>query len=369
MSDLDDLKLDKLQTLDLGLWSDFAGTIDYLAEKCAAPAADLREAVSSLYTRSDIGIYWNPAVEKAAMYVRNDIPEETEWCREALIEKLGAEHVHQTLLTPDDLQDWWVKVAYSPTLRRLGELLQFFPSKDIPGFGGRPIASTVASGLVGAGLGYGTGWLAEKVLPEQLQGEQRMRHTGALMGGLAGTSLGAMPGLANWHEGRTFNDPTLMQGQPDDGFEHALVGEQYKDAAAYFIDKHAFGLDHDTMSSTVGGPSYEAEPLIRTNDLGQVLWGTRANPQTTAMTMGAVYGAGQMYDPRASQGIVTPHQTGLFGMALGAAGGGIKGYVTGYAVGKGLGLLTGMPQSTQNGLMRTGAMLGIINSLVPRLFS
>jgi hypothetical protein len=56
-------------------------------------------------------------------------------------------------------------------------------------------------------------------------------------------------------------------------------------------------------------------------------------------------------------------------MAMGAAGGGIKGYATGYVVGKGLGILTGMPEGTQQKLRQTGATLGIINSLVPRLFN
>jgi hypothetical protein len=123
------------------------------------------------------------------------------------------------------------------------------------------------------------------------------------------------------------------------------------------------------VNSTIGGPSFDEMPLIRTDELGNVLWGTRANPQTTAMTMGVVYGANRMPDPRSRPGIVTPHQTGLLGMAMGAAGGGIRGYVTGYGVGRGLGLLTGMPEGTQNKLKQTGMALGIINSLVPRLFN
>ena len=45
------------QTLDLGLWEDFPGTIDYLVEKCAQPAEDLREAVSDLYVKSAISVY------------------------------------------------------------------------------------------------------------------------------------------------------------------------------------------------------------------------------------------------------------------------------------------------------------------------
>lgn len=354
------------QTLDLGLYADFPGTIDYLAEKCAAPAQIIRRIVSPLYTKTDIGIYWNPALEKAGMYVRPVLDqEEFDWGLQLLTEKLGAERVHSDPLTPYDLHDWWVKVAYSPTIRRLGELAQFFPSKDIPGYGGRPIAAMVASGLIGSGLGYGAGWLGEKILPEWAQTKGTLRKRLALLGGAGGALVGSMPGLVNLHEGREFNDPTLFKGFPEDGFEDKLpTSVRYKEAVANFISKQA-----DTSFGTIGGPSFTEMPLIRTNELGQVLWGTNASPQTTAMTMGAVYGAGQMQDPNSRPGIVTPHQVGLFGMAMGAAGGGLQGYLTGRTVGYGLGLLTGMPGGTQNTLGQTGAALGVINSIVPRLFN
>lgn len=365
----DTLTLTPLQTLDVGLWSDFPGTIDYLVEKCAAPAWDLRQAVSSIYTKSDISIYWNPALEKAGMYVRPTLnQEEFQWCLEAITEKVGADHVHVEPLTSLDLQDWWVKVAYSPTLRRLAEVLQFLPSKDIQGFGGRPIASSIATGLLGTGLGYGGGYLLDKMTPKSL-GDGRMRYWGAALGGMGGAGLGAMPGFVNLHDGRKFNDNTLWSGFPEDGFENDLVGNSYKKAVEQFVEKNAYQIHPTGPSSTLGGPSFADMPLIRTDDLGNVLWGTRANPQTTAMTMGVVYGANQMPDPRSRPGVVTPHQTGLMGMAMGAAGGGIRGYATGYVVGKGLGLLTGMPDGTQNKLKQTGMALGIINSLVPRMFN
>lgn len=358
-----EIRLNLMQQLDISLHCDFPRAIDLLVEKCAAVVPDLRAAMEDLYTKTDLSVYWSPVLEKAALYVRPRIDlEEYAWGLAALAEKVGAEHVRAEPLSGYDLQDWWVKVAYSPTLRRLGELLQFFPSKDIPGFGGRPIASTVASGLLGAGLGYGAGWLGEKLVPRWAQDNQgTLRKRLALAGGLGGAALGAAPGLINWHAGRSFNDPTLWQGFPEDGFEHGTLGETYKQAAAEYIVKQS-------ELGSMGGPSFEEMPLIRTDELGRVLWGTRTNPQTTAMTMGAVYGANQMPDPSSQPGVVTPHQMGLFGTMMGAAGGGLKGYVTGRAVGYGLGMLTGMPVGTQQMLGNTGAVGGILNVLVPKLF-
>jgi len=351
------------QILDVSLHCDFPGTIDLLVEKCAAPAHDLRQAMADLYTKTDLSVYWNPAIEKAALYVRPQLdPEEYDWGIQVLTEKVGAEHVRPEPLTGHDLQDWWVKVAYSPTLRRLGEIAQFFPSKDIPGFGGRPIASTIASGLLGTGLGYGAGWLGEKLIPRYAMRPGRLRRWGAMLGGIAGTGVGMTPGLINLHDGRRFNDPTLWQGFPDQPFEGDL-GKQYKETVAAYIQKAA-----EDDYGTFGGPSLEEMPLIRTDELGRVLWGTRTNPQTTAMTMGAVYGANQMPDPMSRPGVVTPHQMGLFGTMMGAAGGGLKGYVTGRVVGAALGVLTGMPEGTQQALGNTGAVAGVLGTLLPRLY-
>lgn len=356
-----DLELDR--TLDEQLRVDFPAAIDTLVATCKQPTQEIKKAVAELYTKSNVGIYWNPVIKKAGVYIPAPLDlQEYLWTIQTLGEKLGAERVQAEPLTGSSLQDWWVKVAYSPTLRRLGEIAQFFPSRDIPGFGGRPIASTIASGLLGAGLGYGAGYIGEQLIPSWAKDNQKtFRRRLAALGGLGGLLAGAAPGFVNWHQARAFNDPTLWQGFPDEGFEADLTSPQYKKACVSYCQKQA------TLSS-VGGPSFSNMPLIELDSLGRVMWGAKTTPQTTAMTLGAVYGASQMPDPSADPGTVTPHQFGLLGTALGAAGGGVKGYITGRAIGYGLGLLTGMPESTQQTLARTGAAAGVLNTLVPRLF-
>lgn len=351
------------QLLDASLRYDFPAAIELLVEKAAAAVSPARLAMSNLYTRSDLSVYWHPVREKVALFVRPQLDlEEYGWGIWALGEKFGAENVQAAPLQASDLTDWWVKLAYSPTLRRIGELLQFFPSKDIPGFGGRPIAAAIASGLLGTGLGYGAGYVGEKLLPQWAQGEPGvLRRRLAAIGGLGGAAAGSVPGLVNWHQGRKFNDPTLWQGFPEDGFESSFIGKRYKAAAAAFARKTA-------SLGTFGVASTQQLPLINTDELGRVLWTSGASPQMAAMTMGAVYGANQMPDPQSRPGVVTPHQMGLFGTALGAAGGGVQGYITGRAIGMGLGLLTGMPESTQQALGRAGAVAGILNTMMPKLF-
>jgi hypothetical protein len=370
----DDIVLSPHEILEVGLEYDFPGTIDYLVEKSASAAKGLRHAVSDCFTSTSVGVYWHPTEKKAALYIDSpDQEADFKLCLKAISEKVGSDNVSSSPLAVEDLaSDWWVKVAYSPTIRNVGEALQFFPSKKIPGFGGRPIASTIASALLGAGLGYGGGYLLDKFTPKSLRDERgRLKYWGAGLGAALGGLGGAVPGFTNMMTGKKFNDPHIFSRQATEDFE-ADLGEKtsYERAIQSYLAKQAEASEKAASAyGTIGGPSYEELPNVRTNRLGQVLWDTYAGPQTTAMAMGAMHGANQMPDPRSRPGIVTPHQTGLFGMAMGAAGGGVKGYATGWAVGKALGILTGMPQGTQDKLKQTGAVLGVINSVVPRLFN
>lgn len=349
------------------LWEDFNVVVLQLAEKTASVAPQIRKSVSTYFAVADVGFYWNPDIEKVGMYFRPEVhTEDFKNYSIILTEKVGEDKFYPQPLSLDNLEsEWWVKVAYSPTLRRLGETLQFFPSKDGTGFGGRPLASMLASGLVGAGLGYGTGYIGEKIMPDWMQEEGRTRKSMATLGGLAGLGLGSTPGLINLATGRSFNDPTLMSGDPSEGFKKAsnsVISETYYNAVEDYLEKTG------SFGATIGGPGFDQEPVIRTNTLGRVLWNNEVNPQLTAMTMGAVYGANQMQDQNASPGRVTPHQMGMFGMAMGAAGGGVKGYVTGRLVGRGLGMLTGMPEATQDTLASSSMVAGVVGNLVPKLF-
>ena len=341
---------------------DFTETIDTLVAKTAAYVLPAKQAVADIFTSKPAFVFWHPVLEKVALLTEGVTNSERQWLLEGLYSKFAEEQVQQDNLQLADLDDYWVKVAHSPLLRGIGQAAQIFPSSWSP-VGGKPIAATIASGVLGAGLGYGAGWLGEKLIPEEYAQKGRLRKNLARMGGLAGTVIGATPGLINLHDGRSFNDDTLWNKPLAEKFEPDLL---FKKAIAYTINKQASYAKPD--EDTLGGPSFHELPLIHLDSLGNVLWGTKHNPTTTAMTIGTVYGAAHMPDHRASPGIVTPHQTGLLGMAMGAAGGGLKGYIAGRAVGIGLGLLTGLPEKEQNRLGRTGAMLGVVNSLVPHLF-
>jgi len=368
--------MSSLSEIDAYLWSTVPEKIDTLVEKCAAPAWDIRPAIACVYTKNDVGYYWNPEQEKAAVYFRPafDI-EEGGWCKAALDRAVGSDHVRTEPLSLEEVTSGaWIKVAASAALRRVGEALNFFPgfSKDPsnPAASGHttgptwmgvqpsPLAGMLTSGLLGSGLGYGLGWLGEKVMPEEWE-EGRLRKTLAILGGLAGAAPGAGYMLANHMSGQPLNS-AIWQDEPKlegDTKGKLLVDSKYSQASDDFVKK-AFG----------GATGAGGVPPVNINKLGQTLWEVGASPETAAATMSSVYAAQQL-PGGVGPGYVTPQQTGLLGTMMGAAGGGLQGYAVGWGVGKALGVLTGMPVGTRKVLNRGGATLGIINSLMPRMFN
>jgi len=357
MVELDNLELRDL--LELGLTCSLPTTVDLLAEHSVKHAWVIRPAVSATWTGSPVCVYWNPATEKVG-FARGSAADR-DLCRNA-VEPLGYD------LSPDvDLRDdWWVKVSESPTIRTIGESLQFLPSKWMPGAGGRPVASTIAAGLLGAGLGYGGGWLAERFIPQKYREKGRLPAVSALAGGLAGAGVGSLPGFANLLAGKSFNDPSILtygkQAQAADE-----LGILYSSACKYASAAMFEGIDGELLKEAFGTLSPSDSPMIRMDELGRVVWGGQSTASTTAMTAATMYGASQMPDPRALPGMVTPHQTGLLSMAVGAAGGGLKGYLAGYGAGKTLAALTGLPEETQNTIALTGLGLGIAKAIIPKI--
>ena len=359
----------KLADIDARLWGEVPERIDTLVEKCAAPAWDVRSKVGGIYTQNDVGYYWNPRRQQAALHFRPVLDVvEASWCKAALDRAVGIDHVRNEILSEEDVSNGqWVKVAYSPALVRLGKILSFFPSSKgrsghLFGLKPSPLAAMLTTGLVGGGLGYGLGWAGEKILPDSWQKPGRTRKSLAILGAMMGAAPGAAWGLANSLTDRPFNSNELLKENTKALPRYGRVDlSMLREKASSDFVKKAFGQEQ-----RFGSGAFDVEP-VNINRLGQVLWDVGAGPQTAAATMASVYAA-QKLPGGVGPGYVTPHQTGLLGTMMGAAGGGVKGYATGWGVGKGLGILTGMPQSTQNSLKRTGAMLGVINALVPRLF-
>src|SRR5262249_4495166 len=92
----------------------------------------------------------------------------------------------------------------------LGPAADVFGLKDGPinslWGGPRPLATALAGGALAAGAGYGTGWLAENLLPSVLK-KKRLRKSLAIMGGLAGAAPGVLQGIDNVSQGESILSP------------------------------------------------------------------------------------------------------------------------------------------------------------------
>lgn len=340
--------------------SDFLGCIDSLAEKSAEVAADTRRWLSSCLFDSPAAVYWNPAEKRAGYSFGQDVSDDAQLPIAALLaDRFGVDNVEIGQLGEKHASGFWVKIAYSPSLRALGEILHYYPSKHVNTGGGHPVAAVVASSLLGTGLGYGAGALYEKIMPEWAVTPGETRRRFARNGALIGAGVGAVPGVFNLASGRRFSDPTLFNHQADEPWQGAQVPSKLAPVAAKIAA--ARSLSTGTLAASDG-------PAVQVDALGRVLQGGQTTALLQAMTLGAMYGASQIDDPTAQPGEVTPHQLGMFGMLSGAAGGGLKGYVAGRMVGASLGALTALPPQAQDTLARTGAVAGVLNSLVPQLF-
>lgn len=265
------------------------------------------------------------------------------------------------------------KRAYSPTLRGAASLGGWTPDLlgVLPGVPS-PLAATLASGALGAGLGYGTGWVAEKFLPEKWE-RNRLRRTLAVMGGLAGAAPGALWGYVNlkehgpaglvkgWplHERKTYDtEIPLRQAGPPKVIEQDIeLDPLVKEAIA---NPNPF-TDWGPGESGAFPPPIDAEKLVQTIYTPPV--SQQLPPETQAATAGLVVGAGHHqtggeYMPR----LVSPLAVGRMSAGMGS------GWLSGLLVGKVLGALTGMPDSAQARLRSTGLWAGAIANMVPLAF-
>lgn len=374
-------------------WEDIPEVMDDWTQKTASIGFDIRQAAVDVHSECHVGYYYNPATKQAGVYADNASAPGLALCKAASDRVVGGTLFlsYQDLADPDGT---WVKVAHSPLLRRAGELLNFFPGQLPGGLGPNapsPLAATLTSGVLGAGLGYGGGKLLETLLPERFG--KKLGRTGAVLGGL----MGAAPGVAwagvNRLSGHDLNDPSTLGGMPGENVARYPWGADgnnappLPDAKSNILDpvkehmrntilpkKFAAALDEvelgdwylaavEKTANTFGVPDrQDPTPVdVNINALGHTLWESGASPQLAAQTMGAMYAAQQIPDDDGRPGWATGRQLGT--LAANAAGD----YAHGLMVGAVLNTLVGTPYRAST-IGAGNVALGLIGSVIPKLF-
>lgn len=213
----------------------------------------------------------------------------------------------------------------------------------------------VAGGMLGAGLGYGAGWLGEKILPEEWQ-RQRLRRSLAVLGGLAGVVPGGLWGATNLGIGRRFNDPAVFNVEVPPNRPSS-----YPSVSASLFGKESRSLSVGFQFEQ--WPEQPTQAYIPVEGAIQSLRDPRVIQQLSAplraVTSAVVQGAAHLNN---GARFITPMDMGKVTLGMGS------GYLSGLIVGKVLGALTGMPATTQNRLKSTGMWAGLLANVAPMMF-
>ncbi len=253
-----------------------------------------------------------------------------------------------------------VKLAYSDAVRSTGEFLGYLPGKALGMIPNTPtpLKAMLASGIVGAGLGYGAGYAGEHMLPNNWQ-RGKLRKTMALIGALTGAAPAMAWGLGNKLNGADFNDDSFLNTPKVENnydWPPAPVSEDYRIGDVLWPSKIKTAESLTGLDLT--------KTLIDTQELERTIWGDpRVAPRlpnnVQAATSGLMAAAREV---SSSPRFVTPAD-----MAHVTAGMGV-GWLSGAIVGKALGVLTGLPSSAQETLKQTGMWAGAIRTIIPTAF-
>ncbi len=234
--------------------------------------------------------------------------------------------------------------------KAIGQAAGFTPGPVTNLMGGpSPMSATIAGGLLGAGVGYGSGWLLEKLLPERFE-KDKARKRFAAIGGLGGAIPGAWWGTANYRN----NEPLT-----GDLFKKSEFNEDSVLPTECIELNEAFNKAADWFGAKQEGAF---EPVIHTNAFNQILWNPEDKftpPELRAAAGGLVMSAGQ------SRGSPWVSPLDVAHIAIGAG----SGWASGMLVGKTLGALAGLNVDTQKKLQEVGLWGGVLRNTIPLAFN
>jgi hypothetical protein len=333
-------------------WKSVGKQAAYLADRYGEIGREFHKLASQLPQDGFLSLWFDYGEPRVFVNVGSWMSEKTanEWAN-------TLSQVAPTTLVEEavDLEDTGcIKLASTPlpyllTIEKqavdpyVSKLLQAtgFKKGVIPG-SPNALAGTLAGGLIGAGAGYGGGWLVEKLLGNRLNLKPRL----ALLGG----ALGAAPGLAlmgtNVSQGLPYDSGELLEGKRYTAPRPAAVKEVHLED---FMGKES-GYNRDF--------SFDAQ------EFNDVIWDDpRVAQQLPAPTRAAASGlvTGAAHTGQRTR-LVSPLDIARVAAGMGS------GYASGAIVGKALGALMGLPRGAQDRLKTTGMWAGVVANVVPLAF-
>lgn len=175
---------------EIAAWQQVPFLVSTRYKEASAVQRSIRKVIQYLPHQSDYGFcFWNPDT-KTVWAVLGDSDDETthqKW-HNALRAIPAVRAVKTEAETGPYGDDKWIRIK-AANLSWLNKPYEIAGS--LTG-GPSPFSNAIVSSLLGAGLGYGGGWLAEKFLPERYFEKGKLRRRAAMLGA-AGGALSAMP--------------------------------------------------------------------------------------------------------------------------------------------------------------------------------
>jgi hypothetical protein len=303
--------------------------------KAAAPGACRLAAWASPVAEPEDQLWWHPATVTAWAELA-DLEKRAVWERLPDVPGIAGMALFVEPLPPPPVTGWVLAKAASflaPVARP-----HLAVQRAIGGPNG--LTQAIVNGLLGAGIGYGGGWLADRLAPDDRLEPGHMPLTGALVG----AGLGAAPGLWQYSAELRSRHPGFRKLAADNA-----TGVMFQPRIPVDAFNRAIWNDVGNPASAFGAKSpwgSDAQPL-----------GTP--PMAAAVTSGLLTGtAAASRSP-----VVSPWQVGI-AAAVGAG----KGWATGLTVGKILGALAGLSPTDQSALQRAGTWGGLISGVADALF-
>lgn len=347
-------------------WTQVPTLLEKYARAGGAVARALRAKLKDLPAGMGYGQVWYNPEDKRVWVSVGDWEEDFDAWKKPLESVAGVKDVRiEAECSPPKTEPWMlIKKAYSTTLHALGQLANFVPGPTNAFLGGpSPLAATLAGGLLGAGLGYGTGTLGEAFLPEEQFRPGRLRRTLALLGGALGAAPGAWWGTVNQREHpQQPGAAAWLSSWPThpENLKKSALAEAYQ-ALHDYLPPASARLKQAAAAFDTGLDVLNQIPVIpRDQFSGVVQQDLYTPPPVRAATVGLVDSASAL---RGGSPWVTPGDVAR--VAIGAG----SGYVSGMLAGKTLGALAGLRPDTQQQLQRMGTWAGVLSAVVPLIFT
>lgn len=259
----------------------------------------------------------------------------------------------------------WILMKTAGEWGPASKLRELFVAAQKPLGGPAPLQTALVGGLLGSGLGYGGGLLAEKLMPDTFQ-KERLRRAAAALGGV----LGAAPGLYGmsipFREHHTLPGTNADYGWKIASHSLADLDPGYVQKIAEYTNTYGDGGSFFMSTIPVDAFNNAVWTDVNPNPYGtKSRFGDNRQPLGTPLPVAAA-ASGLVTGAAALQGgapAVSP-----FDIGLAAAKGGAVGLATGMVAGKVLGRLAGLSPGAQSMLRQTGLWGGILSSVMGKVF-